>query len=177
MNYYKVDIEKLKYRSDFYALLGCISVPEDYEHLDKVKKFLDIPEDSPLLHKTTDERFDPRIAYAKIKFSCLESRLDDKFKKFSRNQDEAFEFAKRYGHFPRLLIATNATVSVKGAYPGELCYDPTSGQLLMASEKGTKWVSLGNSGWSRCNDKDPNPVVKWFAKVFLGLHWQPSPSI
>lgn len=169
---YKVDIYKLAKtgRVEALYLYGILSVPEDYEHFDKVKSFLDMPDVAP----TIDERFDPVIARTRIEFSCLEGRLNDKFKKFSRKQDEAFEFAKRYGHFPRLHIATNATVSVKGLSNGELGWDPTSGQLLVATEGGSKWVTLGNAGWSRCSDKEPSVMVKWFAKVFLGLKWDRS---
>lgn len=172
---YRVNVHKLAKTSRVNAiyLYGVLSVPENYEHFEEVKPFLDMPYVAP----TTDERFDPLIARFKIEFSCLESRLDDKFKKFSRKQDEAFDFARRYGYFSKLHIATNATVSVKGLSNGELGWDPTSGQLLMASEKGTKWVSLGNSRWSCCSDKEPSAMVKWLAKVFLGLHWQPNPSI
>jgi hypothetical protein len=89
-NWYKVDVEKLHHQrfEDVAYLFATMNVSEDYEHFDKVKKFLIIPEKPKTLEEIKqelDEKFEKLIVRTKRNFYAskltTERNCENKFQK------------------------------------------------------------------------------------------------
>ena len=163
---YPVDLEKLRYAHTFesFYFYGLIEVPEDYEHFDKLKRFLSIPEDSPLLYKSLDERFDSLIESTKLRFAVLESRINDDFKKLKWKQDREFEQLRTYGCRPRIIIAKNPKVSFSCG-DNQLEARGGGGEIVVVGDSGPQWTTLWGSHGSK-----PSAFSKWLFKFLFGIN-------
>lgn len=174
---YPVDVNKLKYAhmNEVSVIFGAINVPEDYENFDKVKKFLAIPEDSPLLHESVDERFDPIIEFTKLKFSALGNRIDSDFEALQRKQNWSYSQLKNYGSLPRFTIAKSPKISVSAVEPsnpiqGEMWFDSRGGTLnqylCSGGDGGPFWKSAGDNPESK-----PSKFSRWLFKLLFGVNF------
>jgi len=167
-NWYKVDVEKLHFQKmeDVAYLFATMMVSKDYEHFDKVKKFLLIPEESKTLEEISqefDEKIDKRIESIKHKFAELKCHQEYQYQvKFNRIF-ENFEYAKEHGQFrPKLtysnLIATGSNI--------------TSTFVIKQGNKHEGYYTFGNCrSFKYYMNKKPNFVVRFCMDKLLEFKW------
>jgi hypothetical protein len=118
-NFYPINFEKLKGESvgTIPYFLGILSFSEDYEHFDKIKHLLIIPEPRKSLEeiqKELDDKFEELWVKTKRKFFVSKESADYKFKQFCKKQDADFEYARENGFFPLKYTLDYSKLSVFG---------------------------------------------------------------
>jgi hypothetical protein len=175
-NWYKVDVEKLHYQrmEDVAYLFATMMVSEDYEHFDKVKKYLIIPEKPKSieeLQQELDEKFEKLIERTHLEYRIGHNWTYKlrKYDEFCKRQDADFEYARENGFFSPKL-----TVSV-----GKLDYSN-----LVATSSSVSWGTEFRIGKDEVGyfsikpnirvylEKKPNPIVRYFSKLLLDFTWK-----
>ena len=170
---YKLNPEKLKDapRQILPYLFSCFYFTEDYEHFDKIKPYLDIPEKPKTLDEIQqefDEKIDKLIETTKWNFAVTKERSEYHYdKKFSRIIQD-FEYAKENGNFPLKLNLAYTTTGLS-AYTSP--YTETSFVIKQGSNhKG--YYTIGNQRYFRYYMPDkPNRLVRFFMRTCLGFVW------
>ena len=168
-NWYKVDVEKLHHQrlEDVAYLFATMNVSEDYEHFDKVKKFLIIPEPRKSLEEIKqelDEKFEKLIEQTKRNFYAskltAERNYENKFDKIFDN----FEIAKRTGSFPqRVKWVMGTGLSVNSAF--------TSNFVIKPNAIGVGYWEIDPNIQVYRKTK-PNWLVRNCAKIFFDFTWK-----
>jgi len=171
---YKIDPKKLAKAPQHitpYLFLGAFYYNEDYEYFDKIKPYLDIPEQPKTLDEIQqefDEKIDELIGTTKWNFAVSKERSEYHYdKKFSRIF-EKFEYAKEHGQFPPELKLAYTTTGLT-AYSSP--YAETSFVIKQGNNhKG--YYTIGNQRYLRYYMPDkPNMIVRFFMKTCLGFVW------
>jgi len=166
---YKLDPEKLKGASQSilpYLFGSNLHYTEDYEYFDKIKPYLDIPEEPKSLEELSqelDEKIDILIAKTIAKFECSKETAERKYEdKFDRIFDN-FEYVKKHGEFrPKLTLSSGIGVNI-GSY---VSYVIKQGN----NHKG--YYTFGDKQTFKYYTPDkPNRLVKFFMKTCLSLVW------
>ncbi len=172
-NWYQVDVEKLHHQrfEDVAYLFATMVVSKDYEHFDKVKKFLIIPEKPKTLEQIQqelDEKFEKLIEKTHLEYRIGHKWLYKlrRYEEFCKKQDEDFEHAKKYGSFPLKLtigksdystLATNSIVSCNTEY------------RIGTNEVGYWDIKPNIKVYLK---KKPNVIVRYFTKLLLDFTWK-----
>ena len=172
-NWYKVDVEKLHSQrmEDVAYLFATMMVAEDYEHFDKVKKFLIIPEPRKSieeLQQELDKKFDDLLIKTKRKFSVsqqsAEYHYNQKFKKITDN----FEHMKKWGDFPRITLVPNGSNYLVANSAGSLTWGTEFNLNPSKNSVGYYYVEPD----VKINmTKKPNIIVRFFMDKLLGFRW------
>jgi len=171
-NWYQVDVEKLHHQrfEDVAYLFATMVVSKDYEHFDKVKKFLKIPEKPKTLEEIQqelDEKFEKLIERTKNNFYkskyIAETLYQTKFNRIIEN----FEYAKEHGQFPVRLTIGNLDYSKLTATGSNI----TSNFVIKEGGKEVGYYTFG-SGYFKYYKRDkPNFIIRFCMKNFLGFFW------
>ena len=168
-NWYKVDVEKLHFQrmEDVAYLFATMMVAEDYEHFDKVKKFLIIPEPRKSieeLQQELEEKFDDLLVRTKRKFTVSQQNAEYHYNRKFNRIIENFESAKKYGSFPVAFtvgdcfnLVTNNTLS-------------WGTELRIGKNEVGYWYIQPNI--KVYLEKKPNPIVIFFSKLLLNFEWK-----
>jgi hypothetical protein len=167
-NWYQVDVEKLHHQrfEDVAYLFATMVVSKDYEHFDKVKKFLIIPEKPKTLEEIQqelEEKFEELLVKTKRKFFVskddAEYRYYHKFKNIERN----FEYAKEHGQFPQKSILTYSTpLGVN---------DITSSFIIKQGNNHEGYYTIGDGYLRFYMPYKPNAITRWFMNKCLSIRW------
>jgi len=170
-NWYKVDVEKLHHQrlEDVAYLFATMNVSEDYEHFDKVKKFLIIPEKPKSLEEIKqelDEKFEKLIERTHLEYRIGHKWLYKKkrYEEFCKKQDADFEYAKEHGHFPVKLEFTVGT--------GLSWNNPITSFEIRCGTNHTGYYTIGAGNVRYYMNKKPNWLVKNCAKIFFDFTWK-----
>jgi hypothetical protein len=167
-NWYKVDVEKLHSQrmEDVAYLFATMMVSEDYEHFDKVKKFLIIPEKPKTLEQIQqelDEKIDDLIERTKNNFYkskyIAETLYETKFNRIIEN----FEYAKEHGQFPPKLTYSNLIATGSNI---------TSTFVIKQGNNHEGYYTFGNCRSFRYYmPTKPNFIVRFCMDNLLGFKW------
>jgi hypothetical protein len=170
---YKLDPEKLKGASQSilpYLFGSNLHYSEDFEYFDKIKPYLDIPEEPKTLdeiQKEFDEKIDALIEKTKEKFECSQYFAEKRYKYEFDKIFERFEYAKDNGFFPQ--IQTLTLDSSKFVVSG------TSVESSFVIKQGNKhegYYTNGNRRYLKYYMPDkPNRLVRFFMRTCLGFYW------
>lgn len=180
--WYEVDVNKLRKSSmtDAAYLFASLRVNEDYEHFDRVKHLLIIPEEPKSLEDLSqelEEKIDALIKTTKEKFDCSQyfagKRYNEKFDRIIRD----FEYAKEHGHFPIVRIAKTGTVS--GSYlvstgSGDLNWITSSitpSFVIKQGETHDGYYTIGDGYYRFYMKEKPNMIFRWFVHKLMGFKW------
>jgi hypothetical protein len=170
-NWYQVDVEKLHHQrfEDVAYLFATMVVSKDYEHFDKVKKFLKIPEKPKTLEEISqefDEKIDDLLVKTQRKFAVSKETAEHFYNQRFNRIIENFESAKKYGSFPvRLTVGTS------------------DGSYLVANNT-VSWNTEYRIGTNEVGywdikpnikvylEKKPNRIVRYFSKLLLDFTWK-----
>jgi hypothetical protein len=167
-NWYKVDVEKLHSQrmEDVAYLFATMMVSEDYEHFDKVKKFLIIPEKPKTLEQIQqelDEKIDKLIERTKNSFyksKCIaETLYETKFNRIIEN----FEYAKEHGQFPQKSILTYSTSLGTN--------NITSSFIIKQGNKHEGYYTIGDGYLRFYMPYKPNVITRWFMDKCVSIRW------
>jgi hypothetical protein len=176
-NWYKVDVEKLHHQrlEDVAYLFATMNVSEDYEHFDKVKKFLIIPEKPKTLEEIKqelDEKFEELLVKTKRKFAVSKESAEYHH---NRNFDRIvgnFEYAKTHGYFPKVTFISSGTLDYSnlsvtgGGNISSPCFMVKHG----SSHQG--YYTIGDDGYYKFYmEKKPNMIFRWFVYKLMGFRW------
>jgi hypothetical protein len=171
IRYYPVSLEKLQQASmkEVAILLLPMNIGEDYEHFDKVKHLLVIPEKPKTLdeiQQELEEKFDELIEKTKRNFYGSKLTAERNYEyKFDRISDN-FEYAKEHGHFPYLNL--NLAYTTTGLSAGS--YETSF--VIKQGNKHEGYYTIGNQRYLKYYMPDkPNFVVRFFMKTCLGFMW------
>jgi hypothetical protein len=170
-NWYQVDVEKLHHQrfEDVAYLFATMAVSKDYEHFDKVKKFLIIPEKPKTLEEISqecEEKFDKHIESIKHKFAELKCHQEYLYNQKFNRIIENFESAKKYGSFPvRLTVGTS-----DGSYLVANNTVPWSTEFRIGKTEVGYWSIQPNI--KVYLEKKPNRIVRYFSKLLLDFTWK-----
>ena len=172
---YRLDPEKLKGASQSilpYLFGSNLHYTEDYEYFDKIRPYLDIPEEPKSLEDLSqelDEKIDALIKTTKEKFECsketAEYYYNERFDRIFSN----FHYAKEYGHFPIVRIAKTgridyATLSVSNI--GSPSF------VVKQGDKHDGYYTFGDRKYFKYYMPDkPNMIVRFFMRTCLGFWW------
>lgn len=181
IRYYPVSLEKLQQASmkEAAILLLPMNIGEDYEHFDKVKHLLDIPEepkDIEYYQKELDEKFDVLIARTLGKFECSKDIAEDRYnRKFDRIIED-FEYAKKNGNFPlKLTLTVGNGLSWNGSNWVTSSGSAGSYETSFVIRQGKNhegYYTIGNQRILRYYMPDkPNFVSRFFMDKLLGFVW------
>ena len=173
-NFYPINFEKLKGESvgTIPYFLGILSFSEDYEHFDKIKHLLIIPEQPKSLEeiqKELDDKFEELWVKTKRKFFVSKESADYKFKQFCKKQDADFEYARENGFFPLKLTVTldYSKLIVTGSSSSNI----TSSFVIKEGGKEVGYYTFGNGYLKYCMNKKPTAIVRFFMNKLLGFRW------
>ena len=154
-----------------YLFLGAFYYTEDYEYFDKIKPYLDIPEQPKTLDEITqefDEKIDELIEKTKRNFYAhkltAERKYEDKFDRIFDN----FEYAVKNGNFPLKLNL---------AYDGGITSTATNLYVdthfvIKQGNKHEGYYTFGNGRYIRYYmPTKPNMIARFFMKTCLSLVW------
>jgi hypothetical protein len=182
-NFYPINFEKLKGESvgTIPYFLGILSFSEDYEHFDKIKHLLIIPEQPKSLEeiqKELDDKFEKLIEqYKRNSYSskiCAERNYENKFDRIFDN----FAYAKEHGRFPQPIKWGLATGTGISALDGSYLISGGSGGNVVSwsTEFNLKSNSVGYYSIDRDikfnMTKKPNFVVRFCMDKLLGFKWE-----
>ena len=172
---YRLDPEKLKGASQSilpYLFGSNLYYTEDYEYFDKIRPYLNIPEEPKSLEDLSqelEEKIDVLIKTTKEKFECsnyfAEKRYNAKFDRIIQD----FEYAKEHGSFPIVRIAKTgridyAKLSVSGEY--------TPSFVVKQGKKHDGYYTNGNRRYFKYYmPNKPNMIVRFFMRTCLGFYW------
>jgi len=175
-NFYPINFEKLKGESvgTIPYFLGILSFSEDYEHFDKIKHLLIIPEQPKSLEeiqKELDDKFEELWVKTKRKFlvskECAEYRYNHKFNRIN----DKFEYARNNGFFPPTLTVG----ALDGSYLVSNGGSPSFVVPLTYIKQGNKhegYYTFGNCRSFRYYiPTKPNAITRWFMKNCLSFIW------
>jgi hypothetical protein len=180
-NFYPINFEKLKGESvgTIPYFLGILSFSEDYEHFDKIKHLLIIPEQPKSLEeiqKELDDKFEELWVKTKRKFDVSQQSSEYQYnKKFDKIFDN-FAYAKEHGRFPQPikwglatgLSATDGSYLISGGSGGNV--------VSWSMEFNLKSNSVGYYSIDRDirfnMTKKPNFVVRFCMDKLLGFKWE-----
>ena len=169
-NWYKVDVEKLHFQKmeDVAYLFATMMVSKDYEHFDKVKKFLLIPEESKTLEEISqefDEKIDKRIESIKHKFAELKCHQEYYYNQRFNRIIENFEYAKEHGYFKKIYTLDGSYIVSNGGGSVSFTtqYRAGDGEVGFWSIQPNIQVYL---------KKKPNMIVRFFTKLLLDFEWK-----
>ncbi len=171
-NWYQVDVEKLHHQrfEDVAYLFATMVVSKDYEHFDKVKKFLKIPEKPKTLEEISqecEEKFDKHIESIKHKFAELKCHQEYYYNQRFNRIIENFEYAKEHGQFPLKLTIGNLDYSKLTATGSNI----TSSFVIKEGGKEVGYYTFG-SGYFKYYKRDkPNFIIRFCMKNLLGFFW------
>jgi hypothetical protein len=170
IRYYPVSLEKLQQASmkEVAILLLPMNIGEDYEHFDKVKHLLVIPEKPKTLdeiQQELEEKFDELIEKTKRNFYASKLTAERNYEyKFDRISDN-FEYAKEHGYFPFLNLAYTTTGLSAGSYT-------ETSFVIKQGNKHEGYYTIGNQRFLKYYMPDkPNRLVRFFMKTCLGFVW------
>ena len=171
-NFYPINFEKLKGESvgTIPYFLGILSFSEDYEHFDKIKHLLIIPEQPKSLEeiqKELDDKFEELWVKTKRKFFVSKESADYKFKQFCKKQDADFEYARENGFFPPKLIDYSKLI-VTGSSSNNI----TSSFVIKQGNDHEGYYTFGNCRSFRYYmPTKPNFVIRFCMDKLLGFKW------
>jgi len=171
-NFYPINFEKLKGESvgTIPYFLGILSFSEDYEHFDKIKHLLIIPEQPKSLEeiqKELDDKFEELWVKTKRKFFVSKESADYKFKQFCKKQDADFEYARENGFFPPKLTVTLdcSNLIVTGS-------NITPSFVIKQGNNHEGYYTFGNCrSFGYYMPTKPNAITRWFMKNCLSFIW------
>ena len=173
-NWYQVDVEKLHHQrfEDVAYLFATMVVSKDYEHFDKVKKFLIIPEKPKTLEQIQqelDEKFEKLIEKTHLEYRIGHNWLYKKkrYEEFCKKQDKDFEYARENGFFPPKLTGTldYSNLIATGS-------NITSSFVIKSGGKEVGYYTFGNRKYFKYfMDEKPNFVVRFCMDKLLGFKW------
>jgi hypothetical protein len=171
-NFYPINFEKLKGESvnTIPYFLGILSFSEDYEHFDKIKHLLIIPEQPKSLEeiqKELDDKFEELWVKTKRKFFVSKESADYKFKQFCKKQDADFEYARENGFFPPKLTVTLdcSNLIVTGS-------NITPSFVIKQGNNHEGYYTFGNCrSFKYYMPTKPNAITRWFMKNCLSFIW------
>jgi hypothetical protein len=171
IRYYPVSLEKLQQASmkEVAILLLPMNIGEDYEHFDKVKHLLVIPEKPKTLdeiQQELEEKFDELIEKTKRNFYASKLTAERNYEyKFDRISDN-FEYAKENGNFPQKLKLTYGTGLSVSAGSYETSF------IIKQGNKHEGYYTIGNQRYLKYYMPDkPNFMVRFFMNKLLGFKW------
>jgi hypothetical protein len=171
---YRLDPEKLKGASQSilpYLFGRNLCYTEDYEYFDKIRPYLDIPEEPKSLEDLSqelDEKIDALIKTTKEKFECsketAEYYYNERFDRIFSN----FHYAKEYGHFPEVRFAKigridYAKLSVSGEY--------TPSFVIKQGNSHQGYYTIGDGYYRFYMKETPNMIFRWFVHKLMGFKW------
>ena len=174
---YKLNPEKLKGASQSilpYLFGSNLHYTEDYEYFDKIRPYLDIPEEPKSLEELSqelEEKIDVLIAktIAKFEFSkeTAEYYYNERFDRIFSN----FQYAKEHGHFPIIRIAKTgridyATLSVSDG--GDIGYPSF---VVKQGDKHDGYYTIGDGYYRFYMKEKPNMIFRWFVHKLMGFKW------
>jgi hypothetical protein len=172
IRYYPVSLEKLQQASmkEAAILLLPMNIGEDYEHFDKVKHLLDIPEepkDIEYYQKELEEKFEKLIETTKEKFEYSKVVAEKRYKYEFDKIFERFEYAKDRGHFPpKLTFTVGDGLSVISSSYVETSF------VIKQGNKHEGYYTIGNQRYLKYYMFDkPNFVSRFFMNKLLGFVW------
>jgi hypothetical protein len=169
---YKLNPEKLVGASSSILpfLIGAFYYTEDYEHFDKVKPYLDIPEPRKSLEEIKqelDEKFEKLIERTHLKYRIGHDWLYKKkrYEEFCERQDADFAYAKKNGYFPVKLkfVSDAGTLSVNNA---------TTSFEIRCGTNNAGYYTIGAGIVRYYMNKKPNWLVRNCAKIFFDFTWK-----
>jgi hypothetical protein len=173
-NWYQVDVEKLHHQrfEDVAYLFATMVVSKDYEHFDKVKKFLKIPEKPKTLEQISqelDEKFEKLIEKTHLEYRIGHNWLYKlrKYEEFCKKQDEDFEYARKNGFFPLKYTLDYSKLSVFGDGSNSVSL---STEFRVGKTEVGYWDIKPNI--KVYLEKKPNPIVRYFTKLLLDFTWK-----
>jgi len=176
--WYQVDVNKLRQSSmtDAAYLFGSLSVNEDYEHFDRVKHLLVIPEEPKSLEdiqKELDDKIDAHIKSVKIKFEVSKNRSERNYDLTFDRIISNFEYAQNNGFFPTSLTISG-TIGFDGSYlvsngSGGANWT-TSNFLIKPNARGVGYWEIQPNIQIWLNKK-PTWIVRKCAKLFFYFGW------
>jgi hypothetical protein len=169
---YKLDPKKLAKapQSILPYLFSCFYFTEEFEYFDKIKPYLDIPEQPKTLddiQQEFDEKIDELIENTKNKFHqsryISEKLYNTKFDKIIEN----FEYAKKNGFFPQIQTLTlDSSKFVLTSSSLEPSF------VIKQGKKHEGYYTNGNRRYLKYYMPDkPNMIVRFFMKTCLGFYW------
>jgi len=176
-NFYPINFEKLKGESvgTILYFLGILSFSEDYEHFDKIKHLLIIPEPPKSLEEIQqelDERIDKRIERVKEKFNQLGDTQEYRYnQKFNRIIDN-FEYARKNGFFP--LKSKIVIGAPDGSYLVSNGSNPSFVSHTYVIKQGNNhegYYTFGTGFVRFYMTTKPNAITRWFMKNCLSFIW------
>jgi hypothetical protein len=171
---YRLDPEKLKGASQSilpYLFGSNLHYTEDYEYFDKIRPYLDIPEEPKSLEELSqelEEKIDVLIAKTIAKFGCsketAEYYYNERFDRIFSN----FHYAKEHGHFPIVRIAKTgridyAKLSVSGEY--------TPSFVVKQGNSHQGYYTIGDGYYRFYMKETPNMIFRWFVHKLMGFKW------
>jgi hypothetical protein len=169
-NWYQVDVEKLHHQrfEDVAYLFATMVVSKDYEHFDKVKKFLIIPEKPKTLEELQqelDEKFEKLIEKTHLNFRLSHNWMYKlrKYDEFCKRQDADFEYAKEHGQFPEKSkwVLTNAN---SNSFVSQ-CF------TIKQGPKHEGYYTFGGGYYRFYMPTKPNAITRWFMNKCLSIRW------
>jgi hypothetical protein len=173
-NWYQVDVEKLHHQrfEDVAYLFATMVVSKDYEHFDKVKKFLIIPEKPKTLEQIQqelDEKFEKLIEKTHLEYRIGHNWLYKKkrYEEFCKKQDADFEYARENGFFPPKLTGTldYSNLIATGS-------NITSSFVIRCGTDNAGYYTIGAGIVKYYMNKKPNWLVRNCAKIFFDFTWK-----
>jgi hypothetical protein len=172
-NWYKVDVEKLHYQrmEDVAYLFATMMVAEDYEHFDKVKKYLIIPEKPKTLEELQqelDEKFDKLIEKTHLEYRIGHNWTYKlrKYDEFCKRQDADFEYAKTHGFFPQITFLDSSKFSISSKF------DISSPTFMVKNGNNHQgYYTIGDGYYKFYMEKKPNRVFRFFVYKLMGFKW------
>jgi hypothetical protein len=176
---YKLNPEKLKGapQSVLPYILGCFYFTEDYEYFDKIKPYLDIPEEPKSLEEISqelDEKFEKLIEqYKRNSYSSkltTERNYDWNFDKIIGN----FEYARENGSFPIKYTFTTGVLDGSYLVSNGSCGVKYSSPSFVVKHGSNHqgYYTIGDDGYYRFYvEKKPNAFFRFFVYKLMGFQW------
>ena len=171
---YPINFEKLKGESmgTLPYLLGVVRFSEDYEHFDKVKKFLKIPEKPKSieeLQQELEEKFEKLIEKTHLEYRIGHNWLYKlrKYEEFCKKQDADYEYARKNGFFPLKYTLDYSKLSVFGDGSNSVSFGT---EFRVGKTEMGYWDIKPNIRVYL--EKKPNLIVRYFTKLLLDFTWK-----
>lgn len=175
--WYEVDVNKLRKSSmtDAAYLFASLRVNEDYEHFDRVKHLLIIPEEPKSLEDLSqelEEKIDVLIKTTKEKFECsketAEYYYNERFDRIFSN----FHYAKEYGYFPIIRIAKTGRIDYAKLSVSNGGDIGSTSFVIKHGSNSKGYYTIGNGTYFKFYISDkPNMIVRFFMDKLLGFKW------
>ena len=173
---YKFNLDKLSQElGDAVYIFSIIGVTEDHEYFEKLKPYLDIPEEPKSLEeiqKELDDKIDAHIKSVKIKFEVLKNRSERNYDLTFDRIISNFEYAQNNEFFP-ISLTTSGTIGLSGSYlvaNGSGAASWSSNYVLRPDNIGVGYWEIQPNIQIWLNKK-PTWIVRKCAKLFFDFGW------